>query len=214
MTLPTSTEAQERFEQEQRAYWQQRDELLQKYAGKWVALVGGQVVASGDQMNGDQMNKVAAEALRKTGSSLMYVDLVGGEDVVVRVRRAAQGRYDFAYTPSMPTLTASLRNVRGDEGTEVTFVVDTGADLTLLQNATADQAGLWNLAGQVRVAAIGGQPEGRLVYNALVRIAGQSVLATADCREDIGEDILGRDVINEFSVTLCQKRDQVEFEQA
>lgn len=44
----------------------------------------GQVVASGDQMN-----KVAAEALRKTGSGLMYVKLVGGEDVVLRVRRAA-----------------------------------------------------------------------------------------------------------------------------
>jgi hypothetical protein len=35
------------------------------------------------------MNKVAAEALRKTGSGLMYVKLVGGEDVVLRVRRAA-----------------------------------------------------------------------------------------------------------------------------
>jgi len=99
MALPTSAEAQERFEQEQRAYWQQRDELLQKYAGKWVALVGGQVVASGEQMN-----KVAAEAWRKTGSGLMYVNLVGGEDVVLRVRRAAQGRYDFAYAPPIPTL--------------------------------------------------------------------------------------------------------------
>ena len=125
--MPTDADAQERFDGEQRAYWQQRDELLQKYAGKWVALVGGQVVAFGDQMN-----KVAAEAWRKTGSGLMYVNLVGGEDV----------------------------------------------------------------------------------YNALVRISGQSVLATADCREDLGEDILGRDVINEFSMTLCQKRDQVEFEQA
>ena len=97
--MPTSAEAQERFEQEQQAYWQQRDELLQKYAGKWVALVGGQVVASGEQMN-----KVAAEAWRKTGSGLMYVNLVGGEDVVLRVRRAAQGRYDFAYAPPIPTL--------------------------------------------------------------------------------------------------------------
>jgi Family of unknown function (DUF5678)/Retroviral aspartyl protease len=208
--LPTSAEAQEQFEQEQQAYWQQREELLQKYAGKWVAVVGGQVVASGDQMN-----KVAAEAWRKTGSGLMYINLVGREDVVLRVRRAAQGRYDFAYVPPMPTLSASVRNVRGGEGTEVTFIVDTGADLTLLQHGTADEADLWNdLAGQVRVAGIGGLPERRQVYNALVRIAGHSVLATADCREGIGEDILGRDVINEFSVTLCQKRDQVEFEQA
>jgi hypothetical protein len=36
---------------------------------------------------GDQMNKVAAEALRKTGSGLMYVNLVGGEETVLRVRQ-------------------------------------------------------------------------------------------------------------------------------
>ena len=64
--MPTSADAKEWFEQEQRAYWEQRHELLQKYAGKWVAVVGGQVVASGDQMN-----KVAAEAWRKTRSGLM-----------------------------------------------------------------------------------------------------------------------------------------------
>jgi hypothetical protein len=210
MALPTSAETEERFEREERAYWRQRDELLRQYAGKWVALVGGQVVASGNQMN-----RVAAEAWRRTGSGLMYVNLVGGEDVVLRVRRGAQGRYDSAYTPPMPTITASISDVRGSEPTEVTFIVDTGADLTLLQSGTADQAGLWNdLAGHVRVAGIGTPPERRRVYNALVRIAGQVVLTTADCREDIGEDILGRDVINEFSMTLCEKRGQVEFEQA
>jgi len=66
---------------------------------------------------------------------------------VLRVRRAEQGRYDFAYAPPMPTLIASVHNVREVQGT-------------------------------------------------------------------LGGDILGRDVINEFSMTLCQKRDQVEFEQA
>jgi uncharacterized protein DUF5678 len=81
-----SAEAKQRFEQEEQAYWQQRDELLKQYAGKWVAVVGGQVAAVGDQMN-----KVAAEALRKTGSGLMYVNLVGGEDIVLRVGSASSG---------------------------------------------------------------------------------------------------------------------------
>jgi hypothetical protein len=118
MALPTSAETEERFEQEERAYWQQRDELLRQYAGKWVAVVGGQVVASGNQMN-----KVAAEAWRRTGSGLMYVNLVGGEDVVLRVRRGAQGRYDSVYTPPIPTVTASISDVRGGEPTEVTFIL-------------------------------------------------------------------------------------------
>jgi hypothetical protein len=45
--------------------------------------------------SGDQTNKVAAEAWRKTGSGLMYVDLVGGENVA---RWAAQA-LRFAYAP-------------------------------------------------------------------------------------------------------------------
>jgi hypothetical protein len=79
-------ETQKRFEEEEAAYWRQRDELLKLYPGKWVTIVGGQVVAVGEQMN-----KVAAEASRKTGSGLMYVELVGLEELVLRVRRVEQG---------------------------------------------------------------------------------------------------------------------------
>jgi hypothetical protein len=60
--------------------------------------VGGQVAAVGEQMN-----KVAAEALRKTGSGLMYVNLVGGEDVVFRIR-AVTSR--FATWPFSVSLSA------------------------------------------------------------------------------------------------------------
>jgi hypothetical protein len=207
--LPTSAETLKRFDEEQRAYWLQRDSLLQQYAGKWVAVVDGRVAASGDQMN-----KVAAEAWRKTGRSLMYLNLVGNEDAVLRVRRASQGRYDSSYAPPMPTINGTVTDLEGSRRATVTFIVDTGADLTILQSKTADEAGLWNsLAGQIRVSGIGGQPERRRVYNALVLISGLTVLSTADCREDIDEDILGRDVINEFSLTLCEKRNQVEFTQ-
>jgi hypothetical protein len=45
-----------------------------------------------------------------------------------------------------------------------------------------------------------------------VEIAGQTVLVTTDCRDDIDEDILGRDAINEFALSVCAKRDQVLFE--
>jgi hypothetical protein len=53
--LPQRVETQQRFEQEEQSYWRQRDELMKQYAGKWVAIVGGQVAAVGEQMN-----KVAA----------------------------------------------------------------------------------------------------------------------------------------------------------
>jgi hypothetical protein len=35
-------ETRQRFEQEEQAYWQQREELLKQYEGKWVAIIGGQ----------------------------------------------------------------------------------------------------------------------------------------------------------------------------
>lgn len=206
--MPLSAETQQRFEQEERAYWQQRDELLKQYAHKWVAIVGGQVVAVGEQMH-----KVAAEALRKTGSGLMYVNLVGGEDIVLRIRQVTSGHYNLAYAPPLPMVTAPVSDVRMNASTEVTFVVDTGADLTLLQSDVAEQANLWgDVAGRLQVASLGGTPQRRQLYNALVHIGGQAVLVTADCRDDIGEDILGRDVINEFALTVCTKRNQVEFE--
>jgi hypothetical protein len=81
--VPSRTEAQQRFDREEHAYWRQRDELLKEYAGKWVVMVNGQVAAVGQQMN-----KVAAEAWCKTGSGLMYANLVGGEEVALRVRQA------------------------------------------------------------------------------------------------------------------------------
>jgi hypothetical protein len=98
--MPISTETKQQFEQEEQAYWRQRDKLLKQYAGKWVAIVSGKVVAVGEQMN-----KVAAEALDKTGSGLMYVNLVGGEGIVLRVRTVTLGHYDPAYAPPMPMVT-------------------------------------------------------------------------------------------------------------
>jgi hypothetical protein len=62
------------------------------------------------------------------------------------------------------------------------------------------------------VAGIGGTPQQRLLYNAYVEVASQFVLATVDCRDDMSEDILGRDVINEFALTVCARRDEVLFE--
>jgi hypothetical protein len=206
--MPMSAESRQRFEQEEQAYWQQRDNLLKQYAGKWVAVVGGQIVAVGDQMN-----KVAAEALDRTGSGLMYINRVGEEDIVLRVRSVTLGRYDHNYTPPMPMVDATVSNVRRSQPVDVTFVVDTGADLTLLRRDVGNQADTWNdAAGRLHVAGIGGIPVMRQLYNALVDIAGHSILVTTDCRDDIDEDILGRDVINEFALTVCAKRDQVEFE--
>ncbi len=87
--MPMSPETAERFANEQRAYWQQREQMVSLYDGMWVAMVGGQVVAVGDRMN-----RVAAEAFRRTRSRVMFVTLVGEEDVEFRVRQVTTGYHD------------------------------------------------------------------------------------------------------------------------
>jgi hypothetical protein len=43
------TSTNHRFKCEKQAYWAIRDELLKKYFGKWVAIVNGKIVASGEK---------------------------------------------------------------------------------------------------------------------------------------------------------------------
>jgi hypothetical protein len=201
-------ETRQRFAREEAAYWRQRDELLKLYAGKWVAIVNEQVAAVGEQMN-----KVAAEASRKTGSGLMYVQLVGEEDLVLRVRQVAIGHYDRHYVPAMPMMTTTVGDWQMNETAEISFIVDTGADLTVLRGEVADQLDLWAApAGWRNIGGIGGAPSRRQLYSAAVELAGQAIQVMADCRDDVDEDILGRDVINEFAFICCAKRDEVSFE--
>jgi len=69
------------FEEQKKAYWRMRDELLTKYANQWVAIANGALVA-----NGDSASKVMLEAYRKTGSKVLYVNKVGDEKRAMRKR--------------------------------------------------------------------------------------------------------------------------------
>jgi len=46
----------------------------------------------------------------------------------------------------------------------------------------------------------------------IVHLADQKIIIAVDCRDDFNENLLGRDVINKFELTLCAKRDVVRFE--
>ena len=55
------------------------------------------------------------------------------------------------------------------------------------------------------MAGIGSKPEERQLYAANVNVAGQKVKVAVDCREDIDENLLGRDVAKKFELTICAK---------
>ncbi len=201
-------ETRQRFEREKQAYWSMREELVKQHAGKWVAIVNEQVAAVGDKMG-----KVMEEAFRKTKSKVMFVNEVGFEDRVLRVRQISSGQYDQAYRPAAPLITTPVSDVVETLALNVNFLIDTGADLTVLHDDVAVKLNLFDAPAGVRyISGIGGTPLPRQLYGAYVKIAGQAIMVAADCRSDFDENLLGRDVINEFELTVCAKRKVVNFE--
>jgi predicted aspartyl protease len=206
--MRTSEETLHRFEAEQAAYWRMREHLLEEHKGEWVAVVNGQVVSTGKDAS-----DVLLEAVRKTGCEVGFTARVGYEDAVRWIRRVLTGHYDADHHPPMPVVTTEVGDWSAKHSTEAEFVVDTGSDGTALRAEVADQLGLWNrVCGVARVRGIGGAAEVRRLYGAIVRLGGKHVAVRADCRDDLDENLLGRDVINGFALTICAKRDEVRFE--
>lgn len=137
LRMPTSAKTRERFEAERAAYWTMRDELMKQYRGKWVAVVGGQVVAVADKAS-----KVLEDAHQRTKSKVGFAVRVGYEHVVRKIRQIA-GRYDDRFEPAMPLVTATVANTERERATDVEFIVDTGPDGTVLTSSVADELNLW-----------------------------------------------------------------------
>jgi len=57
----------------ERAYWQQREQLVQRFANKWVAVHNGQVVTVGEDM------ATVMDEVGKQGLCDAYIEKVGGE---------------------------------------------------------------------------------------------------------------------------------------
>ncbi|MDZ7292381.1 MAG: retroviral-like aspartic protease family protein [candidate division KSB1 bacterium] len=204
----THEKALDQFKREEQAYWAMRDSLMKDYHGLWVAVVNGKVVASGK--NG---GRVSYEAYSKTGSKVCFCAQVGFENRVFRIRQAAAGYYDLDYFPALPKATILAGALDKNAFESVDFIVDTGADLTIVRTEIADRLGLWDFPrSMANISGIGGIPETRRLYGAKVQLAGTSIPIYVDSRSDIGEDILGRDVINEFELTVCAKRNLVRLQ--
>jgi hypothetical protein len=80
------------FEQDRLDYWAMRDELLAKYAGKWVDVHNGRVLAVADEPV-----SIMEQALAEDGYA--YTNKVGDEDKIVVRQRRLSFRYDDAYLP-------------------------------------------------------------------------------------------------------------------
>src|SRR5205814_7486886 len=133
-----------------------RDSLLEQYRGKFVAIVNGSVAAVGDKLA-----KVSAEAYRKTGSKVKFVTLVGQEDFEF-VIRIASGYFDHSSRYDLPIVPVKISDIGTDSLVDAEFVVDTGADISIVMQQLGDELDLWDSpAGFASIRGIGGSAERR-----------------------------------------------------
>lgn len=92
-------------------------------------------------------------------------------------------------------------------------IPDSGADVTALPIAECERLGI--LANPVRefpISWIGQPTEVRPVYSAYVKIGKHESLAFVDAYVTRDETLIGRDVLNNFRLTLDGKRRKVTIE--
>jgi len=203
-------EAQEQFEREKQAYFAMRDQLLQTHFGKWVAIVDSKIAAVGNSAV-----EVIQQVLAQKGVTVMYVKRVGFEDRVLKVRSVSVGWYDPDYDPPIPKITAEVQSpAMPMSQVQAEFVIDTGSDLTLLQRDIADQTDLWRIpVSEERIAGVGSTPQLRQLFLSLIRTGNRQVPTRVDIHDDIDENILGRDVLNWFRLTLSAQENLVRVEE-
>jgi Family of unknown function (DUF5678) len=98
------------FDQDRLDYWAMRDKLLAKYAGKWVAVHKGRVVAVGDE-------PLAIMDQALAGDGYAYTNKVGEEDKIVIRQRRVSFPYDDTYSPTpLPRMAVVLHNFPQTKG--------------------------------------------------------------------------------------------------
>ncbi len=185
------------FEQDRRDYWAMREELLVKYAGKWVAVHKGRVVAVGD----DPLSLVD-HALAEDGYA--YTNKVGAEDKIVIRQRRVSFPYDTTYALiPLPRITVVLHNFPRTKSKTVTDAIpDTGADVTCLPEDDCRDLELFLFPYYSGIShPFGGVRRQVTFYVARVEVNEQVYNAIVEPATE-RERLVGREVLNQAKVTF------------
>lgn len=114
-------------------------------------------------------------------------------------------KYDESFDPPAPVAVVALRNIETGERTEsVDVQLDTGADVLLLPLRAIEQLNIEPSGAPVRLVGFNDSESVSDVYNLQIIFLGKKL--TGDyCAIDAEIGVLGRDVLNEFSIIFDGK---------
>jgi Retroviral aspartyl protease. len=192
------------FQQQKDLYWKIRDDLMDKYRGKWVSIAQNKIAAVAESST-----DVLRKAYEKTKAKIMYINKVGEEESAMRKRIR---RYNMEYDPSMPMVDVLISRLDELRRIETEGIIDTGADTSVLPEDSCSELGIYEFqVAEADIGGIGGEFERRALYGAMMEIRENNVPAIIDCRNDTFETIIGREVLNEFVITLNGKGLNIEM---
>lgn len=197
MTKQQKQFVEQGFERDRLDYWAMRDELLAKYAGKWVAVHKGRVIAVADEPV-----SLMDQALADDGYA--YTNKVGEEDKIVIRQRRVSFPYDTTYSPTpLPRLAAVLYNFAQTKSKVVNDAVpDTGADVTCLPMNDCQDLDVLLFPFYTGIShPFAGVRRSVTFYGARVEVDGKVYNAIVE-PVAAAERLLGRDVLNRMKVTF------------
>ncbi|MDP2767783.1 MAG: hypothetical protein Q8O41_10130 [Candidatus Methanoperedens sp.] len=172
--------------------------MLDKYSGKWVSIAQNKIAAIAESPT-DALRK----AYEKTKAKVMYINKVGEEKKVMRKRIR---RYNVEYDPALPMIDVLISRLDGIKETKTEGIIDTGADTSVLPEYICSELGIYEFPiAEADIGGINGNWERKVLFGAMMRIEGNDMTAIVDCRQDVSEVIVGREVLNNFIIVLNGK---------
>lgn len=127
-----------------------------------------------------------------------------------------RGWYEKKYSPSAPFIRIEVARIDKKVSTQFEAFIDPGSDGTALPMRICVELNIFEFPVEiVSVISPGELSEERVLYAALLRFSclKNFLWVKVDCRDDIEEIILGRDILNEFRLILDAKKEEVLIEE-
>lgn len=177
------------------AYWAAHADIAKRYTGLWIAFADGAVIAAGDRIV-----EVAHKA--KELGRHAFVAKVGSEGMPQRIRRMTFA-YDTKYPgEALPVISVRFAESQDQAGKRFDRVIpDTGADSSVLPWEDCQMLSLLPQDGiPSLMAGVGQSAVATSAFPIWVFLASKAHPCLLQADFDGKERILGRDVLNRFSV--------------